>query len=94
MAHAINLNADAHYVEQPHRALGRRRLARVDANAAENLVEHGVARGHECAREDILERAVGDEAFLHDKEAVSPERFDLIGRERVDQDRGRVFSGS
>ena len=42
----------------------------------------------------LLERALRDQPVFHDEEAVSPERFDLIGRERLDQDRGRVLSGS
>ncbi len=41
-----------------------------------------------------LEPADGDEAFVDDQEAVAPERPDLLGGERLDQDRGRVFSGS
>jgi hypothetical protein len=44
---------------------------------------------------ETLERAVGDQAFLDDQEAVVLEGRDLLGGERVDrQERGLVFSGS
>ena len=48
----------------------------------------------QVALAQLLERALRDKPFFRDEEAVSPERFDLIGRKRVDQDRGRAFSGS
>ena len=41
-----------------------------------------------------LERAFRDEPFLDDQEAVAPEGVDLLRCEGVDQERGRVFSGS
>ena len=41
-----------------------------------------------------VERARRDEPLLDDQEAVAVERLDLLGRERVDHERGRSFSGS
>ena len=41
-----------------------------------------------------LERAFRNEPFLDDQEAVAPESVDLLRCESVDQERGRVFSGS
>ena len=41
-----------------------------------------------------LERAFRNEPLLDDQEAVAPERVDLLRCESVDQERGRVFSGS
>jgi hypothetical protein len=40
------------------------------------------------------QRVRGHEPFLDDQEAVPVERGDLLGRQRLDHDRGRVFSGS
>jgi hypothetical protein len=41
-----------------------------------------------------LQPALGHEALLDDQEPVSPKGLDLLGGERVDQERGLVFSGS
>jgi hypothetical protein len=48
----------------------------------------------DVALPEELEPTFGDEALLDDEEAVVPKAFDLLGRERVDQERGLVFSGS
>jgi hypothetical protein len=40
------------------------------------------------------ERALGDEPLLEDQEALAVERVDLLRCEAVDQERGRVLSGS
>jgi hypothetical protein len=48
----------------------------------------------EVALAEPLERALGDEPFLDDEEAVALELLDLLRRERLDQERGLVFSGS
>ena len=48
----------------------------------------------EVALTETLERAFRDEALLDDEEAVAVERLELLGRERLDHERGRVFSGS
>ena len=53
----------------------------------------GRRRAARSAREAARARG-WDETFLDDEKAVSPERLDLLGCERVDQDRGRVLSGS
>jgi hypothetical protein len=41
-----------------------------------------------------LEPTLGDETIVDDEKAVLPKAFDLLPRERVDQERGLVFSGS
>ncbi len=41
-----------------------------------------------------LERRLGDEALLDDEESVVAKSLYLLWRERLDQERGRVFSGS
>ena len=48
----------------------------------------------EVALAETFERAGGDEALLDDQEPVLPECLDLLLRERLDQERGLVFSGS
>jgi hypothetical protein len=48
----------------------------------------------DVALPEQLEPALGDEPLLDDEEAVVPKAFDLLRRERVDQERGLVFSGS
>ena len=48
----------------------------------------------DVALAEQLEPALGDETLLDDEEAVLPKAFDLLGRERLDQERGLVFSGS
>ena len=48
----------------------------------------------QVALAETPERALRDEPFLHDQEAVAAKRLDLLGGEGVDHERGRVFSGS
>jgi hypothetical protein len=48
----------------------------------------------DVALPERLEPALGDETNVDDEEAVLPKAFDLLRRERVDQERGLVFSGS
>ena len=48
----------------------------------------------DVALPEQLEPALGDETIVDDEEAVLPKAFDLLRRERVDQERGLVFSGS
>jgi hypothetical protein len=63
-------------------------LIRADAGLVLALEEPKVALAQQ------LEPALRDEPFLDDQEAVVPERLDLLEREFVDQERGRVLSGS
>ena len=48
----------------------------------------------DVALSERLEPALGDETNVDDEEAVLPKAFELLRRERVDQERGLVFSGS
>jgi hypothetical protein len=48
----------------------------------------------EVALAEQLEPALRDEPFVDDEEAVSPEALDLLGGQRLDQERGLVLSGS
>jgi hypothetical protein len=48
----------------------------------------------DVALPEQLEPALGDETIVDDEEAVLPKAFDPLRRERVDQERGLVFSGS
>jgi hypothetical protein len=48
----------------------------------------------DVALPEQLEPALGDETIVDDEEAVLPKAFDLLRRERVDQERGLVFAGS
>jgi hypothetical protein len=63
-------------------------LVRSDPGLILALEERDVALAEQ------LEPALGDETLLDDEEAVLPKALDLLGRERVDQERGLVFSGS
>jgi hypothetical protein len=63
-------------------------LVRADAGLVLGLEEAEVAVAQS------LEPALGHESFLDDQEPVSPKGLDLLGGERVDQERGLVFSGS
>jgi hypothetical protein len=46
------------------------------------------------AAPEELQPGLGNEPLLDDQEPVSPKRLGLLGGERVDQERGLVFSGS
>ncbi|HEX2426528.1 MAG TPA: hypothetical protein VHI53_01300 [Gaiellaceae bacterium] len=48
----------------------------------------------QVALAQALQPALGHEPFLDDQEPVSPKGLDLLGGERLDQERGLVFSGS
>jgi hypothetical protein len=48
----------------------------------------------QVALAEELEPALRDKALVDDEEAVPGERLDLLGGERLDQERGLVLSGS